>query len=215
MEAGFLSDEGGRISNLEDQELPGPAAASIARAFTSTLRILSEGPGGSSLFCTGVAISPTEVLTASFCDSTQWDDTIPYFGQLSDNTGVHNLRLAQTVGSGQVALLELQSGNPLNSSLDWELVRQPISGEILYSAAWQPGASDPILYVCEVLSVDHDEKTFEHTCQTEPGSAGALLISVTDDAPIGIHVGQNGDLAARFAVSLIDVQDSIGIASAH
>ncbi len=200
--AGFISDPGGKIASLQDDQLPskaGPSPDDILKAFEATVQIQFLSPSKDTGYCTAVAVDPEHLLTAGFCDSNRVGTQAPSFAQFSDDVGLHNLSLVTMAADGGIALLKLDSGARFATSIDWKLVREPVLGEPIYMATWVPGTDRRSLLTCTVIELSPEEHSFSHDCTAGAGSAGSLMISAIDDAPLGIHNGVSLDSATGIA----------------
>lgn len=63
--------------------------------------------------------------------------------------------------------------------------------------------------ICSVLTTDSEKHRFQHDCSTGGGTAGSLIISAIDDAPLGIHFGRDFNLDVGFAATLSDAFEEI------
>lgn len=187
--AGFVSDPDGKIARLSDERLPSismPSPESAGRALRATGKIAVSSSEGE-FVCTGVGISPQHVVTASFCITgpTAKPNSQKHF-VFKTETSTFPLRLIKMVEQSKSALLQVTSPNRLDIFLDRTRVRDPLVGERVYFALSAPDVSVQ-LRVCEVTKSSAPDKDFEHNCATGPGSAGAIIIAVSDDALLGIH----------------------------
>lgn len=187
--AGFVADPDGKISKLADDSLPSigtPSPESASRAIRSTGRIQVGPDGGTTFVCTGVAVSPQHVITASFCMGGSPGRTTT---KVEFNTGerTYPLRLVSQQEQSKLALLKVDSTATLEVFLDRTRIRDPLPGERIYFALALANQSSVQLLTCEVSKNPATENDFEHNCPTGGGSAGAILIAVSDNALLGIH----------------------------
>ena len=114
---------------------------------------------------------------------------------------------------GGIALLKLDGSTKFTTSIDWELVREPVLGEPIYMATWLPSTNKRSLRTCTVIELNSEEHSFSHDCTSGAGSAGSLMISAIDDAPLGIHNGVSFDLTGNadkaFAAQLTSISKEI------
>jgi len=112
-----------------------------------------------------------------------------------------------------LVLLKVQSEDALDQFLDWTRVREPVVGERIYLALSEYQKKSIELRQCEVIG--NAPKDFEHNCSTGPGSAGAVIIAVRDDALLGIHhSGKSADgreigIAAKLSAALSGLRLSL------
>lgn len=215
--AGFISDPDGKISALQDEQLPskaGPSPDDVLRAFEATVQIQFLGPGKETGYCTAVVVDEEHLLTAGFCDSNRYGTQVPSFAQYSDEIGLHNLSLVSMAADGGIALLKLDASAKFTASIDWTLVREPVLGEPVYMATWLPSTNRRSLRTCTVIELSSEEHSFSHDCTSGAGSAGSLMISAIDDAPLGIHNGVSfdrttGSADKAFAAQLTSISEEI------
>lgn len=189
--AGFVSDPDGKIAKLSDERLPSislPSQESASRALRATGSIwtVSEG-GGSKQTCTAVSISPHHVVTASFC--VVLNSKVATGIELKTGENTYPLQLIKSTDESQLALLQISSTARLENYLDHSRIREPIVGEFIYFALSLPDQSIHIR-TCKVAQDTKSEREFQHDCVTGPGSAGAVLVAVSDDALLGVHYGR-------------------------
>jgi hypothetical protein len=187
--AGFVSDPDGKILSLQDESLPSisaPSQESSSRALRATGVIHSLMKVGE-FQCTGVALTPHHVITASFCIGGQDEKAVPRSVQFEVGGKTYTLQVVKHQQQSTLALLQVQSADPLDPFLDWTRVREPVPGERIYFALAGYQQKSIELRQCEVTSNPAGSKDFEHNCSTGPGSAGAVIIAVKDDALLGIH----------------------------
>jgi hypothetical protein len=187
--AGFVSDPEGKIARLSDESLPSismPSQESAGRALRATGKIAVSSREGE-FVCTGVAISPEHVVTASFCITgpTAKPNSQNSF-EFKIESGTFPLRLIKLVEQSKLALLQVASPNRLHTFLDRTRVRDTLVGERVYFALAGLDVSVQ-LRTCEITKSSAPDNDFEHNCATGPGSAGAIIIAVSDDALLGIH----------------------------
>jgi hypothetical protein len=125
------------------------------------------------------------VVTANFCIAgptgrTTTNRTIEFKTEKS----TFPLRLITQVDESKLALLQVDSADRLGAFLDRTRVRDPLLGERVYFALSLPDASLQ-LQTCEIVKSSTTGNDFEHNCSTGPGSAGAIIIAVADDALLG------------------------------
>jgi hypothetical protein len=213
--AGFVSDPDGKIARLQDESLPSissPSPESASRALEAT-GIISYPMGGAlaghTSLCTAVALNPQQVVTANFCGAQTGDQNVIF--TLAGKT--YPLRLVTQQEQSKLALFQVDSNNTLGSFLDTSRIRDPSPGERIYFATARSdthGGQDLFeLKICNVTSSNlPDINNFEHDCSAEPGSAGAVIIAVTDDALLGINYAYQsvGDskvgIAAKLSMAL-------------
>jgi len=133
---------------------------------------------------TAVAISPRHVITADFCviRAGKSDPTI----QLKVAQQTYPLRLISHSEQSRLALLEISSAARLESYLDHSRIREPALGEFVYFAISTPEQGIQ-LQTCKVIQGGTSENDFHHDCATGGGSAGAVVVAVSDDSLLGIH----------------------------
>lgn len=215
--AGFISDPGGKISKLEDDEFPskvGPSPEDIVKAFEATVQIQFLSPDKDTGYCTAVAVDSKHLLTAGYCDSNRVGNQSPSSAQYSDDKGLHNLSLVAKAAEGGISLLNLDSPIEFSTAIDWSLVRAPKLGEPIYMATWIPSTNTLGLRSCTVIELGSKEQSFSHDCTTGAGSAGSLILSAIDDAPLGIHNGvlfesTTGNAGKAFAAQLTSILPEI------
>lgn len=204
--AGFVTDADGKIAKLNDDSLPSigaPSQESAGRALRATGAIVLRA--GSSMVCTGVAISPRHIVTANFCIRGGTDAGA---ANVDFKTGGKNypLRLVAQRETSRFALLQLDSTAHLDAFLDRSRVRDPVLGERIYFALMQPDQQSVEVRTCGVVLVSPENSDFEYDCPTGPGSAGAVIIGVKDDALLGVHhsgrVNASGGIGAKISRAL-------------
>lgn len=179
--AGFVTDADGKIAKLSDDSLPSigaPSQESAGRALRATGAIVHRA--NSAMVCTGVAISPRHIVTASFCIGPN---------PLDFKTGgkTYPLRLVAQRESSRFALLQLDPTAHLDAFLDRSRVRDPVLGERVYFALMKPDQQSVEVRTCGVTKAPVEKSDFEYDCPTGEGSAGAVIIGVKDDALLGVH----------------------------
>src|SRR4029077_5146104 len=208
VEAGFISDTDRKIQNLSDERLPSitPSPESAGRALQAT-GMVSSGSPASRTVCTGVAISPQHIITVSHCVGDPLDAPPPVF-EFKIRGQRYPLELIKRNIGADLALLRIGLSNArLSSFLDRSHVRDPIAGERVYFAL-SGDEKDVSLRICYVASARDSDTTFEHNCSTGPGSAGAVIIAMADDALVGIHSSLQADgrgQAAKLSQSLENI----------
>jgi hypothetical protein len=185
--AGFVTDDDGKIGKLNDDSLPSigaPSQESAGRVLRATGAIVLRA--GSSMVCTGVAISPRHIVTANFCIRGSPDAGA---ASVDFKTGrkTYPLRLVAQRETSRFALLELDSTAHLDGFLDRSRVRDPVLGERIYFALMQPDQQSVEVRTCSVVQASAEKSDFEYDCATGAGSAGAVIIGVKDDALLGVH----------------------------
>lgn len=201
--AGFISDSDGKIARLDDGSLPSlsqPSPESAARALEATgiIRVLSEGD---ELACTGTAISPWKVVTASFCvgdpamiasDSpVQEDKGATRSIEFHSMDGISQLKIDNINHLTGLATL-IVVDTELSIYLDPSIIRSSTLGERVYLVTGFGGQGAAELRTCQINSF-LDDGNFEHSCVTGVGSAGAVVIAVSDNALLGIHHSKSLD----------------------
>jgi len=213
--AGFVSDPDGKILSLRDESLPSisaPSQESSNRALRAT-GVIHTVTNGGVFQCTGVALTPHHVITASFCIRGPEGRKNAVVGiQFEVGGKKYPLELVSGFESTLV-LLKVQSEDALDQFLDWTRVREPVVGERIYLALSEYQKKSIELRQCEVIG--NAPKDFEHNCSTGPGSAGAVIIAVRDDALLGIHhSGKSADgreigIAAKLSAALSGLRLSL------
>jgi hypothetical protein len=188
--AGFVSDPDGKIARLSDESLPSistPSQESAGRAVRATGRIDVRTSGEGQFVCTAVGISPKHVVTASFCvtGSTGTEASQRSF-EFKTGKSTLPLSLIKVADESKLALLQVNSPGRLEAFLDRTRVRDPLLGERVYFALSLPDFSVQ-LRICEVTKSLGADNDFEYNCPTGPGSAGAIIVAVSDDALLGLH----------------------------
>jgi S1-C subfamily serine protease len=186
--AGFVADPDNRITKLSDESLPSigmPSPESSGRALRATGEVVVvRGDNGSTVTCTGVGVSPIFILTASHCVAQNAD--VGLFIHFRVGTRKFPVRLIMLAPQSDLAFLKIASDEQLEVFLDLSRVREPLIGERVYFAVRAPDQTVQ-LRVCNIVKVD--DRDFEHDCATSEGSAGAVVIGVSDDSLLGIHYG--------------------------
>jgi hypothetical protein len=188
--AGFVDDPDGKISKLGDDSLPSigtPSAESASRAIRATGRIQVVSEDGAKFLCTGVAVSPQHVITASFCVGGSIGKAATTKVEFNNGGRTYPLRLVSQQEQSKLALLKVDSTATLDTFLDRTRIRDPLLGERIYFALALANQESIQLLTCEVSTNPATENDFEHNCPTGGGSAGAILIAVSDNALLGIH----------------------------
>ena len=212
--AGFVSDPDGKIAALRDESLPSisePSRESATRALEATGLILASFSNSGDRQCTGVAVSPQHVVTASFCVQEISDQTIAR--DISFVVGENEIPLRVVSQEAQTSLALLQTDSParLEDFLDRSRTRKPRTGERVYLAFMSADGkgSSSELRTCEIAEDASSDVDFLHNCDTGPGSAGAIVIAVTDDALLGVHHSANPSrdlgVAAKLSEALTDL----------
>jgi hypothetical protein len=200
---GFLPDYEAKITKLPDFDLPSlssPSPSSLSNAINAT-GILSLVQGAAEPYtCTAAAITPRQALTRSECAG------IP-LGQdsiltLTLGEKLYRVKLIARDSKNEVALLQIDTanqdkGDSFGYHVDRTLIRDPISGERIYFAHTGAGTRALETTVCNVIENPPIEDWFTNNCAGGPGSAGAMVIAVSDNALLGIHfqkpvAGQTG-----------------------
>ena len=214
--AGFVSDPDGKIARLSDESLPSistPSQESAGRALRATGRVDVSSPSGGQFVCTGVGVSPQHVVTASFCVTGPTGGTASRssFG-FKTGKGTFPLRLIKLADQSKLALLQVNSADRLDAFLDRTRVRDPLLGERVYFALSLPDLSVQ-LRTCEITKSSATDNDFEYNCSTGPGSAGAIIIAVSDDALLGIHhsgrTSGEGGVGAKLSRALTDLTSDL------
>jgi hypothetical protein len=162
------------------------------------LDLLYEQKGGQQVYesCTATLIAPDKVITAEHC--------LP-------GDGTKKLIKAKVVNykavGGAVSVREVLS-EPVTYSLELDIsvlklessfdssitpfplnIRAPIKGETLVVVSHPLGQAKRLSSGGCVIGADDSpmESQFYHKCMTMPGSSGALLVSASDQAVIGVH----------------------------
>jgi len=186
--AGFIEDPDGKISSLNDERLPSisiPSQESISRSVRATGMLVAEIDDGNTVYCTGVALSPKHVVSAPYCgDMTQ---SSKEDGRLLFVNGLMQVPIQRIEVTEGLALFEVASPDQLENFLNPSDVREPVLGERIYFAMGNPSTPHSELRVCEVVHNAPSESDFGHSCLTDSGAAGAVVIAVADDALLGIH----------------------------
>ena len=190
VKAGFVSDPDGKIAQLSDESLPSigvPSQESATRALRATGRIFVHSATGEQFVCTGVGISPQHVVTASFCiTGPAGRATSQYNFEFKTEKSSFPLRLIKLAGESKLALLEVATADRIDVFLDRTRFRDPLLGERVYFALTLADTSVQ-LRMCEITKSSASDSDFEYNCSTGPGSAGAVIIAVSDNALLGIH----------------------------
>jgi hypothetical protein len=212
--AGFVTDADGKIAKLNDDSLPSigaPSQESAGRALRSTGAIVQRSD--STTICTGVAVSPQHVVTANFCIGRPGSGaTKP---AVNFNTGGHSypLELVAQQEQSRFALLQVEPTARLDTFLDRSRVRDPVLGERIYFALIHPDQQSVEVRTCSVVLAAVDKSDFEYDCPTGPGSAGAIIIGVKDDALLGVHHSKRlntvGGVAAKISGALSDFASNL------
>jgi hypothetical protein len=187
--AGFLTDSGGRIANLKDEEFPSqsnPSPTSVTKAVRSTGVATFIDKDGRTLSCTAAAISRHQAVTRSECATAPVAVSDTYM-TLGFGGSLYRPKALVLDNNKEVALVGIAVPDQFAEFLDRSRVREPIPGESIYFAHLSAGPSAIEMTVCSVVSNDSMSADFVHNCQAGPGSAGAIIIAVSDDALLGVH----------------------------
>ena len=210
-----MSDPDGKIARLSDESLPSistPSQESAGRALRATGGINVHSPQGQQFVCTGVAISPQLVVTASFCITGPTGRQTSQSIEFKTGSGTFPLRLRKLAGQSKLALLQVDSADRLDTFLDQTRIRDPLLGEHVYFAVSLPDLSVQ-LRTCEITKSSATDSDFEDNCLTGPGSAGAIIVAVSDNALLGIHhSGRNsgeGGVAAKLSRALTQLTSDL------
>lgn len=188
--AGFVSDPDGRIGRLSDDSLPSigmPRVESATKAIQSTGTVTIDN----SIICTGALISPRHVITPNSCVQRSGVTTPPNI-TFKIGEKVFPVKKAQEFPDAKLAVLEITGGTSAEIYLDRSRIRAPVIGERIYLAVQLPNRAVE-LRTCTVIANTADPRSsrsdfdFRHNCETGSGSAGAVVIAVSDDALLGIH----------------------------
>ena len=195
--AGFVSDPDGKIAALSEEDYPSltePSKESSARALQSTGLVTAKF-SSMTFVCTGTLVAPRYVITADLCIDPGSHGGGSTEGQ-SDPELVFTIKavttpltIAKRLPEANVALLQLSVAAPADLPIQRWNVREPVEGENVYLAFRVAGADAVQLRTCKVVGVE--ESDFQYSCETGGGSAGALVIAVSDDALLGIHHSAN------------------------
>jgi hypothetical protein len=193
--AGFLPDSEGKISALSDDELPSlssPSAGSVSRATGATGIVSYVQKDGQMLECAAVAISAHQAITRSKClgDANQDDSGVMTITVDKDTFLVK--QVAQDP-SGQISLIQLQPPNKFTSFFDRGKFREPVVKERVYFVHQSYGIQKNDIEVCNIVQNNPSDDYFTYDCTGGPGSSGAMVIAISDDALLGIHYGKLAD----------------------
>lgn len=201
--AGFVSDKEKRISSLKDENFPSlsaPSAQSASRATRSAGTLTTTTKTSGPIGCTGVAVSPNLIVTARIClQEADGVDSITFVSQGKS----YNPRVLPQPSQSKLGILKIDPPAQVDTFLDRSRIRTPILGEAVY-LAMSTSKSEIILRTCSITSVGIDEE-FHHSCDTPFGSAGAIVVAVSDDSLLGIHYAgksYSGDNSSGPAVGI-------------
>lgn len=138
--------------------------------------------------CTAAAITQRQAITLSHCANQPLDGSGVITMTLGDK--LFKIRPVSTNSKKEITLLQIDDTDKLNtfgSHLDRTLIRDPIIGERIYFAHLGGGTQGIETTVCNVTESNANEGWFAHDCVGGPGSTGAMVIAVSDNALIGIH----------------------------
>lgn len=168
-----------------------PSRESISKAEDATVRIQFSGSSGQTGYCTAVSISANFILAPSICDNNYLGGSHPFSAAMSESNAFVRLKRVWQDDAAALSVLERETKNQEPVSLDWQSIRSPSVGEAIYFVTWDVGSEEKTSRICSVVGINADQGSLSHDCRTGPGIAGALLIALSDDAPIGVHLGQN------------------------
>ena len=184
-----------------------PSRQAISTAADATTRIQFSGSSGQTGFCTAVIISADYVLAPSFCDNNFLGGSHPFSAALAEGDDFVRLKKVWNDEATALSILqrEVEGGEPV--SLVWNSIRAPSIGEAIYFVAWDNQTGGKLSRTCSVTGFDTDQFSLTHDCDTGPGVAGALLLAVSDDAPVGVQLGQNSE--GGYGASLGSIRDQL------
>ncbi|MQQ10476.1 hypothetical protein GFB49_18590 [Epibacterium sp. SM1979] len=168
-----------------------PSREAISTAEAATVRIQFSGSNGQTGYCTAVNLSPKYILAPSFCDNNYLGGSHPFSAALADNDAFVRLKNVWRDEVSALTVLEREVGEGTPVSLTWNSLRAPSIGEAVYFATWDLGSGEKTSLTCLITGFSNDQSGIAHDCETGAGTAGALILAVSDNAPVGVHLGQN------------------------
>ncbi|MGH1466183.1 MAG: hypothetical protein ACRBBQ_12570 [Cognatishimia sp.] len=184
-----------------------PSREAISTAEKATIRIQFSGSNGQTGYCTAVNLSPHYVLASSFCDNNYLGGSHPFSAALVDGGAFVRLKNVWRDEASSLSVLEREIGEGTPVSLTWSSLRAPNIGELVYFATWDLGSGQKTSQTCQVTGFSTDQSQIFHDCETGAGTAGALILAVSDNAPVGVHLGQNE--TGGYGASLGSLRDQL------
>jgi hypothetical protein len=231
LSAGILTDPTGKISKaLESNQpisLPSSGAGDHSAAdslgeradsvpstdplgmFIRATGMLDSENGNEQSICTAVAIADDLLLTGDHCVTEASKlENMTFWSRGPDGNRRAN-EIAEAVTRNSVldfAILRVKPSTVLMNNLAHVSTRAPVVGESLAVISAPLGQ----LYVfrkCQVLTVTATQ--FTHSCRTNPGSSGGILVGLTDRAVLGLHIGKQPTVIQGGSATRFDVISSI------
>jgi hypothetical protein len=184
-----------------------PSREAIFTAEAATVRIQYSGSNGQTGYCTAVNLSADYILAPSICDNNFLGGSHPFSAALVDNGAFVRLKDVWRDGATSLTILERETGGGEPVSLTWKSLQTPSIGEAIYFVTWDTNSGEKTSRTCFITSVGADQVSVGHDCETGSGTAGALLLALSDDAPVGVHLGQNE--AGGYGASLGSLRDQL------
>lgn len=180
-----------------------------AKNFAQSVGILSvsRGSSGARTICSGFVVSSREVLTSLDCvrDASEAQFLLTWQGgqTLEERQFVLDLSSAkQFSGSDGLGYVVVELSGGALTELPLMLTNAEINvGSKLGVIYFRNGKEKLVVWGsedCRVLSVE--EETFNHLCDTGPGTSGSPIIDLKSGAVIGVHIlrGLQGGVAHKF-----------------
>jgi hypothetical protein len=168
--AGFLPDSEGKISALNDSELPSlssPSPASVLRATGSTGIVTYVQKAGTTIECAAVAISAHQAITGSIClGNTKQDDS----GVLTVTTNKETY-LAKQISpgtDGPITLIEIQPPNKFITFFNRDNFREAVVSERVYFVHQSYGLQKNNVETCNSRVTSFPLFDREHGCSFPP-----------------------------------------------
>jgi len=184
-----------------------PSREAISTAEAATVRIQFSGSNGQTGYCTAVNLSVGYILAPSMCDNNYLGGSHPFSAALVENDAFVRLKDVWSDEASSLTVLKREIGGGEPVSLTWKSLRTPSVGEEIYFATWDSSSGEKTSRTCSITSISASQSSISHDCETGPGTAGALLLALSDDAPVGVHLGQNE--TGGYGASLGSLRDQL------
>jgi V8-like Glu-specific endopeptidase len=173
--------------------------------FIRATGILSTATARGESICTAMALSKDTLLTGDHCVSEAGDASKMIFRQFSSREVPKDFRIAIAArrnGALDYSLLRVDTNDGPLVEVEHIRTRSPQIGESLAIVS-APMGTLRVFRACRVLAITTSQ--FTHSCNTNPGSTGGIVIGLSDMSILGMHIGKGanlmqGGIATRFDV---------------